>query len=495
MTSFGLAAPARAGSRTAAGRLRGAAAGIRPRRRGQETALLVAAAAALAVGWLGLATTEADRLTIGDPSLLVIYLVVAVSIHGLFIVTGRRTDQVLFPVVVLLGGISLLFMARLPPDLVTQQLGPFGLLTLAPLQLLWLTLSLGTIGVLAVVARNDSWLRSYKYTWAAAGVSLLVLVFLFGQEVNGVRLTLRLGPLAGQPSELLKIILVVFLAGYLAENRALLAATSLRLGPLDLPPLPYLLPMLAMWGIALAVVVVQRDLGAALLFFAVFLCLLYIATQRRSYVVFGLLLAVVGSIVLYAVEATVRVRVAIWLDPFSDALGAGFQIVRGLYAFGRGGLLGTGLGAGLPSVDGSLAVPALPTDYVFAGLAEELGAAGAIALLGLYLVIAERGLRIAARAADDFRALLAAGLTLVLVLQAALIMAGDLKLVPLTGVTLPFVAYGGSSLLGSGICVGLLLALSDSGVEAPAPPPAMSRGQRLRGGGRAALGRLERAVR
>ena len=468
---------------------------VRPRPRGRESALLAVAAVTLAVGWIGLASTQAGRATIGDPALLVSYLAAAAGVHLLFIATGRRTDQVLLPVVVLMGGISLLFMARLPPGLVTQDAGPFGTLTLAPLQLTWLLLSLAVIAVLAVAVRNDTWLRNYKYTWAAAGVTLLLLVFLFGQEVNGVRLTLRVGPVAGQPSELLKIILVVFLAGYLAENRALLAGTSLRVGPVDLPPLAYLLPMLAMWGIALAVVVVQRDLGAALLFFAVFLGLLYAATQRTSFVALGLLLAVVGSVLLYEVEPTVQVRVAIWLDPFAQALGNGFQIVRGLYAFGRGGLLGTGLGAGLPSPDGTLAVPALPTDYVFAGLAEELGAAGALALVGLYLVIAERGLRIAARGADDFRALLAAGLTLVLVLQAALIMAGNLKLVPLTGVTLPFLAYGGSSLLGSGICIGLLLALSDAGVEAPAPPAALTRGERWRALGRGAAARVERAVR
>jgi cell division protein FtsW (lipid II flippase) len=468
---------------------------VHPRPRGRETLLLALGAAALVVGWVGLATTQDGRLSIGDPGLLAVYLVAAVGIHLLFIVTGRRTDQVLFPVVVLLGGISLLFMARLPPSLVTQDAGPLGVLTLAPLQLVWLLLSLAVVAALAVVVRNDSWLRHYKYSWAALGVALLLLVFLFGQEVNGVRLMLRVGPVAGQPSELLKIILVIFLAGYLAENRALLAGTSLRVGPMELPPLAYLLPMVVMWGIALAVVVVQRDLGAALLFFAVFLALLYVATQRTSFVALGLALAVVGSVLLYAVEATVQVRVAIWLDPFAQALGNGFQIVRGLYAFGRGGLLGTGLGAGLPSPDGTLAVPALHTDYVFAGLAEELGAAGALALVGLYLVIAERGLRIAARGADDFRALLAAGLTLVLVLQAALIMAGDLKLVPLTGVTLPFVAYGGSSLLGSGICIGLLLALSDAGVEPPAAPPPLTRGERWRARGRGVVGRLERAVR
>ncbi len=473
--------------------VRAAVAGIRPRRRDREGFLLLVAAGALLVGWLSLATTEAGRLAIGDPAPLLLYLSVLAAIHLAFIVTGRRIDQLLLPVVGLLGGLSLLFMARLPQALVSQSFGPF-VLPLAALQLAWLCLSLLVLAVLAIVVRNDSWLRSYKYSWAAAGVLLLLLVFVFGEEVNGARLTLRVGPLAGQPSELLKIILAVFLAGYLAENRALLAGTSLSVGPLRLPPLPYLLPMLAMWGIALAIVVVQRDLGAALLFFGVFLALLYVATQRLSFVALGALLAVLGAVLLYLLQAHVRTRLQIWIDPFATAQGSGFQVVRALYAFGRGGLLGTGLGAGLPAVGGTLAVPALHTDFAFAGLAEELGAAGALAILALYLVIAERGLRIAARSADDFRALLAAGLTLVIVFQAAIIAAGNLKLTPLTGVTLPFVSYGGSSLLASGICVGLLLALSDAGVEPPAPPGGATRRERLRGRLGAAADRVQRAV-
>ncbi|HEV8053957.1 MAG TPA: FtsW/RodA/SpoVE family cell cycle protein, partial [Candidatus Limnocylindrales bacterium] len=329
----------------------------------------------------------------------------------------------------------------------------------------------------AIVVRNDNWLREYKYTWAAVGVGLLLLVFFLGDETNGARLSLRIGPIAGQPSELLKVILVVFLAGYLAENRTLLARTSTRVGPISLPPIPYLMPMLAMWGLALAVVIVQRDLGAALLFFSVFLTLLYVATRRFAYVVLGLALFLVGAAVLYLLFSHVRTRVDIWLDPYVDPLGTGYQVIRALYALGRGGILGTGLGAGLPAVGDTPAIPAIHTDFVYAALAEELGMLGGLAILGLYGVIAERGLRIAVQAADDFRALLAVGLTLVVVVQAALIVGGNLKLVPLTGITLPFVSYGGSSLLANAIVVGLLLALSDRGVE---PPPAPTTGRRFR---------------
>jgi cell division protein FtsW (lipid II flippase) len=445
--------------------------GIRPRLRPRESLLLAAAAAAMVVGWASLNSYRAGRLEIGDVTLLTIYLATIATVHAAFIITGRRMDQVLLPAAAMLGGFSLLLMERLPQTLAAQSfMGT--LLPLAPLQLLWLVLAFGLLGTIAIIVRNDGWLRRYKYSWAVLGIVLLLLVFLFGDSVGGQRLTLRIGPLAGQPSELLKVILVIFLAGYLAENRALLTGVSTRIGPIKLPPLPYLLPMVVMWGLALAIVIVQRDLGAALLFFLVFLALLYVATQRASYVVLGLLLFVAGGLAVYELFPHVRVRVDIWLDPFADPLGAGYQIIRALFAFGRGGVLGTGLGAGLPQVGGTPSIPAIHTDFVFAALAEELGMLGGLAILGLYAVIAERGFRIAATAADDYRALLATGLTLVIVIQAAIIIGGNLRMVPLTGITLPLVSYGGSSLLVNAVVVGLLLALSDRGVEPPPLPGA-----------------------
>jgi cell division protein FtsW (lipid II flippase) len=330
--------------------------------------------------------------------------------------------------------------------------------------------------VLAIAVRSDTWLRRYKYTWAAAGIALLLAGFVFGHEANGALLTIRIGPFSGQPTEILKVILVIFLAAYLSEFRPLLVFESTRLGPLRLPPVPYLLPMLVMWAIALAIVVVQRDLGAALLFFAVFLALVYAATARASYVVVGLVMLLIGGFVSYQLFGHVRDRVDIWIDPFADPQGAGYQVVQALIAFARGGLLGTGLGAGLPEVGGRLPIPEIHTDFPLAALGEELGLIGVLAILGLYLVVIERGLRIAASAADDFRALLATGLALVIGVQAFIIAAGNLKLIPLTGITLPFISYGGSSLLANALVVGLLLALSDRGVEPP-PPPRTGRGR------------------
>jgi len=440
-------------------------------------------AVALVAGSVSLGATVNHRLAPYDAQDLGIYLAALFAAHVAQVLAGRRTDQILLPTVAMLGGISLLLMQRLPQDLVTQNFfgTTFGL---AQVQLIWLLLGLTLATTLGIVVRSDSWLRRYKYTWAAAGVGLLLLTFVLGTEINGQRLTLQLGPFSGQPTELLKVILVVFLAGYLSENRTLLVEQDTRLGPLRLPPLPYLAPMVAMWAIALGIVVIQRDLGAALLFFAVFLALVYVATGRFSFVIIGFVLFLMGSALMAMLIDHIRTRVDIWIDPFADPLGAGYQIVQALHAFARGGLLGVGLGAGLPLIGGRPPIPEVHTDFPLAALGEELGIVGVVAILGIYLVVVERGLRIGAAAADDFRSLLAVGLALVVGIQAFIIAAGNLKVLPLTGVTLPFISYGGSSMLANALVVGLLLALSDKGVEAPPPPTVGSRWRRIgrRGG-------------
>jgi cell division protein FtsW (lipid II flippase) len=447
---------------------------IHPRPRWTESRLLAIATVALVFGSISLSAGLTGRLALYAPEGLAVYLIALGLAHLAQVLAGRLSDEVLLPVVGLLGGISLLLMQRLPQDLVTLELGET-VLGLGEVQLLWLVLAIAIATTLGIVVRSDSWLRRYKYTWAAAGIALLLLTFVFGSDVAGQRLTLRLGPFSGQPSELLKVILVVFLAGYLSENRPLLIEQDTRLGPLRLPPLPYLAPMVAMWAIALGIVVVQRDLGAALLFYAVFLALVYAATGRLSLVVIGSILFFVGSALMANLFDHVRARVDIWIDPFADPLGTGYQIVQSLHAFARGGLLGTGLGEGLPMVGGRPPIPEVHTDFPLAALGEELGLVGVIAILGLFFVLIERGLRIGASAADDFRAILATGLALVVGVQAFIIAAGNLKVLPLTGVTLPFISYGGSSLLVNAIVIGLLLALSDKGVEPPPPPTGVRR--------------------
>ncbi|HSL98398.1 MAG TPA: FtsW/RodA/SpoVE family cell cycle protein [Candidatus Deferrimicrobiaceae bacterium] len=449
---------------------------LRPALRGRELGLLVTVAVALSAGSVSLGATQrlaaarledaprqVSLLAPADPTQLWIYLGALFAAHVGLVLAGRRTDQILLPAVGLLGGIGLLLMERLPQDLAG------GLGGLSQTQLVWLVLCITVITGLASAVRNDGWLRRYKYTWAAAGVALLLLVFLFGREVNGVRLTLAIGPLSGQPTELLKVILVVFLAGYLSENRPLLVEESTRLGPIRLPPLPYLAPMAAMWAIALGIVIVQRDLGAALLFFLVFLLLLYVSTARLSFVALGFAAFALGAVALYALFGHVRERVDIWIDPWADPLGGGYQVIQALHAFARGGLIGTGLGNGLPTIGGQPPIPALHTDFPFAALGEELGLVGILAILGLYLVLIARGFRIALAAQDEFRAILAAGLSLVISVQAFIIAGGNLKLIPLTGITLPFISYGGSSLLANAVIVGLLIALSERALE-PLPP-------------------------
>jgi cell division protein FtsW len=222
--------------------------------------------------------------------------------------------------------------------------------------------------------------------------------------------------------------------------------------------------MIAIFVIVMLVVVISRDLGTALLFFGIFLTMLFVATGRRSYVLLGMLLFVAGSFVAYNLFGHVRIRVDNWIDPFADPSGSGYQTVQALYAFGRGGLFGEGLGQGLPTIGGRLPIPALPTDFIFAAVAEELGLIGAFALLGLVMVLVFRGLRTAMLARDDFSAMLAVGLTVSLGLQTLIIAAGNVKLVPLTGITFPFLSYGGSSLLACFVVVGLLLAISHRSV-------------------------------
>ena len=385
------------------------------------------------------------------------YLALMFGAHVVLVAFRQRGDQLLLPLVGTIGGIGMIMLNRLPQDLIGDNALGLGM---AATQLLWFALGVLAMLVVAIGLRDDGFLRHYKYSWALAGAALLVFTFLFGTEVNGARLWIYIGPIGFQPGEFIKIVLVVFIAGYLAEKRALLTGVSMRLGPIALPPVPYLLPMLAMFAIVMLIVVRSNDLGTALLFFGTFLTMLFVATGRRSYVFIGLVLFLLGSFVAYRLFGHVRVRVDNWIDPFSDPSGGGYQTVQALYSLGRGGLFGEGLGQGLPAINGILPIPFTHTDFIFTAVAEELGLIGAFALLALTLTLVFRGLRVALLARDDFSAMLAVGLTTSLGLQTLIIVAGNLKLIPLTGITFPFVSYGGSSLLASFIIIGLLLSIS-----------------------------------
>jgi cell division protein FtsW (lipid II flippase) len=406
------------------------------------------------LGFVATHVAEVGKLEPGSLTLALGYVVLMLVAHAVLVLSGHRGDQLLLPLVATIGGVGLVVLNRLAPDVEATQ--AFGLqLDVAATQLGWFVVGIVAMLVVAIGLRDDGMLRHYKYTWAAAGIGLLIVTALFGYEVNGARLWLNLGPVAVQPGEFIKIILVVFIAGYLADNRALLSGASARIGPIRIPPLPYLLPMLVLFGFVMLIAVRQNDLGQALLLFGIFLTMLFVATGRRSYVLIGLLLFVAGSFAAYKLFPHVAARVDIWIDPFADPANKGFQPVRGLFALARGGLFGEGLGEGLPQ-----SIPYVHTDFIFAAVAEELGLVGAFALLALFLTFVFRGLRVAMLARDEFSALLAVGVIASLGLQTLIIVAGNLKLVPLTGITLPFVSYGGSSVLASFVMLGLLLSVS-----------------------------------
>ena len=426
--------------------------------RGAELRMLLPLVILVPLGFVVTYIAQTGQAGTGPMGLAIVYLLLMLGAHGVLVAAGHRGDPLLLPLVATIGAIGLIMLNRLAPDL--EETAAFGLdFSVAETQVLWFAVGVAAMLAVALGFRNDGLLRHYKYTWAIAGVLLLMVTFLFGREVNGARLWIYLGPIGFQPGEFLKIVLVVFIAAYLAEKRTLLRDASARIGPIRIPPLPYLLPMLAIFVLVMLVVIFGKDLGTALLFFGIFLTMLFVATGRRSYVLIGLLLFLAGSYVAYRLFDHVARRVNAWIDPFADPSGVGYQTVQSLYAFGRGGLFGEGLGQGLlPTAGGRFF--GVETDFIFAVTAEELGLIGAFALLALAVALIFRGLRVAMLARDDFSAMLAVGLTTSLGLQTLIIVAGVLKLIPLTGITFPFVSSGGSSLLASFLVVGLLLSIS-----------------------------------
>ncbi len=430
-------------------RRRGRAPWLRPEWRLTELALLalgaglgLAASAAVPLRFHG-AVAAADLL----PALALVALFLL--LHLSLALGGRGADQLLLPGVQVLMLLGLAVVQRLALGLDVPQV--------AARQWLWLALGIGTIGATVHAPWGLGPLRRYRYTWALVGAGLVAITFVAGHSTvaDGPSLWLGFGWLSFQPSELLKLVVVVFLAAYLAEKQELLAAGRTRLGPLTLPPLPYLAPLAVMLGLSLGLLVAQRDLGAALLLFIIALGLIYAASGRVGIVLAGLVAFALGAWLLADHVAVVSTRVQIWRDPWADAQGTGYQLVQALLAVGAGGVLGTGLGFGLPT-----AIPAVHTDFVYAAIAEELGLAGATGVLCLYLVLVLRGFRIALRAVDPFARLLAAGLAFALAVQVFIIAGGVLKVIPLTGITLPFLSYGGTSVIVSAVAVGLLLRVS-----------------------------------
>ncbi len=369
-------------------------------------------------------------------------------------------DFLLLPLVGMLCGLGLAEVARLAPSLSAS--GPTGGTWLAPRpflirQLIWLGLGTLAMLVIVLVPPDLRWLRRYRYTWLLAGLALLATTLVMGVNPSGfgARLWLGAGGIYFQPSELLKLLLIVFLASYLEDRRQVLLEVEARVGRWQVPHPAYLGPMLLMWGFSMLLLIWQRDLGAALLFFGVFLAMLYAATGQGRYVLTGLALLIGATFVGYRLFDHVALRVDAWWSPWQEASGRSFQIVQSLLAFASGGVLGQGLGQGLPT-----AIPVVHTDFVFAAIGEEYGLVGAVAVIACFALLVSRAFNVALKAHRPFDQLLAAGIGALFGLQSLVIMAGTLKIIPLTGVTLPFVSYGGSSLLISMIMIALLLHIS-----------------------------------
>ncbi len=420
-------------------------------RRNTELLLLIVAAPLLIVlyGMMvvnGAGTTEELHTlsfnTLGVPiGIFLAFLIAHFAIRKL----APNADPAILPITFALSGIGIAFVTRLAPEVAMRQL-------------VWMFAGIAILVVVLLAVRNLDRLSNYKYTLMIVGVLLLLAPMIpgIGTEINGSRLWLSIAGFSFQPGEIAKICIVLFLGAYLAQNREMLSVFTWRIGPLRLPSLQTLLPLLIMWALAFLIVVLEKDLGSALVLFLMFIVMLYVATGKKFYVVVGLALAAVAAVMLFYMFSHVQQRVDIWLDPFADAQGKGYQIVQSLYSLADGGMFGVGIGRGLCDV-----IPYVESDFIFSAIGEEAGLLGAAGVLLLYLLFAIRGIFTAARAKSDFSSFTSVGVTSIIILQAFIIVGGVTRLIPLTGITLPFISQGGSSLLAGFIIVALLLRASD----------------------------------
>jgi len=390
------------------------------------------------------AQMDASSLTYG-----LLFVGLFLAAHLLLRLAAPQADPYLLPVTALLAAMGIMMIYRIDPDL-------------AAAQTTWLLVALGLFAAIIIFLRDYRKLDDYIYLCGILGVLLLVITVVAGQEVNGARLWLKFGGMSIQPGEFSKVLITIFLAGYLNSKRELLATTSWHFLGIPLPPLKHLGPLLVMWGMSFGILLLMNDLGPSLLLFGIFLAMVYAATNRIAYPAIGLALISVAAVAAYQIKAIVRLRYDIWINPWADTNDKGYQIVQSLFAIGDGGLFGTGLGKGyLLFGNGEPIIPALHTDFIFSAIAEELGLAGATAVLILFMILCYRIFKIAVDSDDGFSKLLATGLGAGFALQTFFIIGGVLKLIPLTGITLPFVSYGGSSMVANFGALALLLLISN----------------------------------
>ncbi len=428
---------------------------LRAVRRNTELGLIVLGTL-VTVGAYVLASLARDATI---PANIVPFLCVVLGLQVAAHVAIRRlapdADGTLVPIAGLLNGLGYVFIVRLDE----AKADPQGL---AGLQAGWIAVGIAAFIATLLLVRRVRDLESYRWTIGMCGLVLLLLplVPFLGKTVNGATIWVELGPISFQPGEFAKIALALFFASYLVEKRELLAVSSFRLGPLALPDPKHLGPVLVAWATSLVVMVYEKDLGSSLLFFALFVALLWVSTERASYLVVGVALFAVGAAFAHTQFHHVEERIAIWLDPWQDPKGDGYQIVESAFAFSSGGITGTGINLGSPT-----RIPYAETDFIFAAVGEELGLLGATAVILAYLLMIGAGLRIALRTEVPFERLLATGLTVLLGVQSFIIIAGVIRVLPLTGVTLPFMSYGGSSLIANYVLLALLLRISDDTID------------------------------
>ncbi|HET6997741.1 MAG TPA: FtsW/RodA/SpoVE family cell cycle protein [Solirubrobacterales bacterium] len=430
--------------------------------RNRELLALVPVALLLTAGFAAVFAQEDARL--GNLSLIygAYFLAVCVATHIFLRIRLPNADPYLFPLVATLTAFGLVMIYRIDDGLARDQAN-------------WFVLGLILFALTIQFLRDYEVLERYRYTIAAVGLLLLLAPRLpgIGQQVNGAYLGVKIGPLAFQPAEFSKICIVVFLASYLRENREVLIVGARRVLGVTLPPLKHFGPMLVVWGASMFMLVFIRDLGSSLMFFAAFLALLYVATGRFSFVVIGMALFVVGAWFFASTVPHVGDRVEIWLDPYTHPEGTGYQILQSIFAQADGGLFGKGFAQSLitiPGTGGDALLPAAQTDTIYALIVNEVGLFGACGVVLVYLLIAARGFKIALLANDGFSKLLATGLTAVFSIQAFVIIGGVTRVIPLTGVTLPFVSYGGSSIVANFVLLALLLLISDRARREAAEP-------------------------
>ncbi|HEX2030945.1 MAG TPA: FtsW/RodA/SpoVE family cell cycle protein [Actinomycetota bacterium] len=425
------------------------------RRRNRELALLILAVGLAVMAYVLVGLGKRGEVPVNVSGYALILVAGYVAAHLVVRRFAPQADPVMLPCAVLLAGLGFAMIFRLAP-------------ALAGAQTLWLLFALALFCATLVLVRDHRQLDQYTYTIGLLGIAMLLLPMVpgIGREVRGARLWVDLGPLQFQPAEIAKVLLVIFLASYLYTRRELLAVATRRIGPLAMPEPRHLAPLLVAWGLSLIVLFAEKDLGSSLLFFGMFVVMLWVATARVAYLVLGGGLFAIGALLGYLAFAHVQDRVTIWLNALDPKLvnDESFQIAQSLFALATGGIAGTGLGRGLPGD-----IPDAHTDFVFSAIGEELGLLGAMAVLVLFVFLVFRGFRTAVGSPDGFGQLLATGLSTILALQSFVIIGGVTRLIPLTGITLPFVSYGGSSLVANFILLALLIRVSSQQV-APGRP-------------------------